>query len=95
MRQRWERMLNSAEGEASRMRGRGGMRQSDAASPMSQPYASPRYGAAADTQASPAGTKSGRSTGSETGTMAGSDVEGQHRVPPETTLVGRVPDLTR
>ncbi|MEV3937925.1 hypothetical protein AB0K52_18330 [Glycomyces sp. NPDC049804] len=78
MRQRWERMLNSAEGEATRMKGRGGVRQGDAASPMSQPYASPRYGTAADTQASPAGTTGSASTGAETRTP-----QGQHMVPPE------------
>jgi hypothetical protein len=69
MRQRWERMLDSAENEASKMKGSTGM-GGDATSSMSQTYSSGRYGTAADTQAPAAGTMG------EAGAMGGAMPEG-------------------
>lgn len=67
MRERWERMLHSAESEAGKMKESGGT-GGDATSSMSQTYSSERYGTAADTQA-------GGTTG-EAGAMGGAMPEG-------------------
>ncbi|THV30291.1 mechanosensitive ion channel family protein [Glycomyces paridis] len=53
MRERWERMLTSAESEAGKMKDANA--GADATASMSQTYSSERYGAAADTQAPAAG----------------------------------------
>ncbi|SDD56136.1 mechanosensitive ion channel family protein [Glycomyces harbinensis] len=55
MRQRWERMLSSAEDEAAKMKDANTSEDPTARS-MSQTYSSERYGAAADTQAPAPGT---------------------------------------
>jgi MFS family permease len=55
MRERWERMLGSAESEAAKMKSTAAT-GGDATSPMSPKYSSGRYGTAADTQAPAAGT---------------------------------------
>jgi MFS family permease len=69
MRERWERMLGSAESEAAKMKSTAGTGR-DATSPMSQKYRSGRYGTAADTQAPAAGTMG------EAGAMGGAMPEG-------------------
>lgn len=89
MRQRWERMLNSAEHEAANMKPSGGQ-GSDATSPMSQKYSSDRYGTAADMQAPAAGTMGGAGAmggampegARPHGTSAGSGMETERPMPP-------------
>ncbi|WP_205328421.1 hypothetical protein [Glycomyces sp. YM15] len=85
MRQRWERMLNSAEVEAAKVKETvrtGG----DATSSMSQRYSSERYGTAADTQAPAAGTMG------EAGAMGGPMPEGAR---PHGTSAGPGPETER
>lgn len=55
MRERWERMLSGAEGEAAKMKESAASADPTSVS-MSQTYSSERYGAAADTQAPATGT---------------------------------------
>ncbi|MFG3338197.1 hypothetical protein [Glycomyces sp. NPDC048151] len=89
MRARWERMLDSAEHEASKMKGGTGM-GGDATSSMSQTYSSDRYGTAADTQAPTAGTmgEAGAMGGAMPegarphGTSAGAGIESERPMPP-------------
>ncbi|GAA2144617.1 mechanosensitive ion channel family protein [Glycomyces algeriensis] len=69
MRERWERMLHSAEDEAGKMKTSNGA-SGDATSSMSQTYSSDRYGARTDTQAPAAGARG------EAGTMGGAMAEG-------------------
>jgi hypothetical protein len=69
MRERWERMLDSAEDEAGKMKTTNGA-SGDATSSMSQTYCSDRYGARTDTQAPAAGAMG------EAGTMGGAMAEG-------------------
>jgi hypothetical protein len=88
MRERWERMLHTAEDEASKMKESGGMgRQGDATSPMSRTYSSERYGTAADTQAPAAGTMGEGAmgegaVGGAAGTSGGRGAESDRPMPP-------------
>ena len=82
MRERWERMLHTAEDEAGKMKETGGMRRGDATSSMSQTYSSERYGTAADTQAPAAGTMGEGAMGGESGTSAGMGAESDRPMPP-------------
>ncbi|MCC3764051.1 hypothetical protein K3N28_13350 [Glycomyces sp. TRM65418] len=76
MRQRWEKMLATAEGEASKMKESNGS-QGDPTSSMSQTYRSGRYGTETNAQApsgtvgEEAGTRSGTTYGATGGTGAG------------------------
>jgi hypothetical protein len=89
MRQRWERMLGTVEGEAAKMKTTTGM-GGDTTSPMSQKYSSERYGTAADTQAPAAGTmgEAGAMGGAMPegarphGTSAGAGIETERPMPP-------------
>ena len=90
MRARWERMLNSAEDEASKMAESGGGIRGDTTSPMSKKYRSERYGSAADTQAPAAGAmgEAGEMGGGipegarPRGTSAGAGLETERPMPP-------------
>lgn len=82
MRARWERMLDNAEDEATKMKESGGTR-GDATESMSRTYSSERYGAAADTQA-PAGATGGAmpEAARPRGTSAGAGLETERPMPP-------------
>ncbi|MDA1361299.1 hypothetical protein O1R50_16840 [Glycomyces luteolus] len=79
MRQRWERMLDTAETEATRRKTTGGMRRGDTTSPMSKTYRSGRYGAETDAQA-PSGSMREDTTQGMPG--AGAGVESERPMPP-------------
>ncbi|HEX2145754.1 MAG TPA: hypothetical protein VHG10_14735 [Glycomyces sp.] len=83
MRERWERMLASAENEAGKMQESADMNQGDATESMSQTYRSGRYGAEADAQA-PSGTMGEgiAATGGTSGTSAGMGIESERPMPP-------------
>lgn len=82
MRQRWERMLHTAENEATKMKESGGMR-GDATESMSRTYSSERYGAAADTQAPTGATGGAMPEGARPrGTSAGAGLETERPMPP-------------
>ncbi|MFC3493122.1 mechanosensitive ion channel family protein [Glycomyces rhizosphaerae] len=92
MRERWERMLDTAEDEASRVKESAGMGQGDATESMSQTYRSGRYGTEADAQA-PSGTMGeaggmggamgeGARPRGAAGTSAGSGLETERPMPP-------------
>lgn len=82
MRERWERMLASAETEAAKVSSSAGT--GDATSSMSQTYSSDRYGTAADTQAPAAGAMGGAMPESVRphGTSAGPGLETERPMPP-------------
>lgn len=88
MRQRWERMLDTAEDEASRVKETVGTERGDATESMSQTYRSGRYGTEADAQApsstrgEQAGAMGGTGAGAMGGTSAGPGMETERPMPP-------------
>jgi small-conductance mechanosensitive channel len=87
MRERWERMLDTAADEASRMKESAGTGRRDATESMSQTYRSGRYGSETDAQApsgtiSEPGTVGGAGAGAMGGTSAGPGLETERPMPP-------------
>lgn len=88
MRQRWERMLHTAEDEASRVKESAATGPRDATETMSQTYRSGRYGTEADAQAPSGtmgdapGTMGGSAAGAMGGTSAGAGLETERPMPP-------------
>jgi hypothetical protein len=88
MRQRWERMLDTAEDEAGRIKETGGMGRGDATESMSQTYRSGRYGTETDAQAPSStrreqtGAMGGTGAGAMGGTSAGPGMETERPMPP-------------
>jgi small-conductance mechanosensitive channel len=87
MRERWEKMLATAEDEAGKMKESAGSSRRDATESMSQTYRSGRYGSETDAQApsgtiSEPGTVGGAGAGAMGGTSAGPGLETERPMPP-------------
>ncbi|MQM28984.1 mechanosensitive ion channel family protein [Glycomyces albidus] len=96
MRQRWEKMLNTAESEAGKMKEKQQSQSTDATKSMSRTYASERYGAETNTQvrepmpptgtpaSSPAAPTTGEAGMGERGARRGRGEGTQGRIDPTT-----------